>query len=100
MAKQQLRFSKRATQLEKVNETITLPISIGECHDIIIRQGIDEIRDSIIIIEQHAEDWGLTEELFQYFGETILQLDKDEVEDTIDETTQKIIKKLYNKFCK
>lgn len=95
----QLRFTKRASEISKMSEYILKDFSLGEAMEIIQKQALGEIKDIIIILEQECEDWGVTEELFSYFAETILTFEEDD-QDKLSDKTKLLISKLNKKFNK
>lgn len=95
----QFRFTKKADKLEKEYLSTQVGLSVGQILVILERLTYEQIQDFIIILEQNCEDWGVTENLFKYFGETMLGFDEEE-DDNLKKETKEIIKKLYTKFVK
>lgn len=101
--KKQERFSKEFMAFCNEKKPINIDISAGELFDTVTDFDFPETVLFIKSLEQQCEDWSVTEELFQYFSELMLDYDEDlnsENPDPLEDKTKVLVKQLYNKYIK
>jgi hypothetical protein len=91
---EQLRFSNDGNKLLDKSLIIESEIKVGDILFMVDKLSPEEITKLIIIIDEHSENWSVTEELFQYFSSEILKNGE------ANDKSIKLISNLYEKFCK
>lgn len=90
----QLRFSNEGDKLLNKSVMIESEIKVGDILFMVDKLSLEEITKLIIIIDEHSENWTITENMFQYFSSEILKVDE------LNNESIKLISNLYGKHCK